>query len=58
MSVIDVIGNTPLAEIATMGDAKATGVRILVKLEGANPGGSIKDRPARSMLKAAIASGG
>lgn len=57
MSVIDVIGNTPLAEISKMWDPQKTGVRILAKLEGANPGGSIKDRPAYYMLKAAIASG-
>jgi S-sulfo-L-cysteine synthase (O-acetyl-L-serine-dependent) len=57
MSVINAIGNTPLVAIARMWDEKATGVRLLAKLEGANPGGSIKDRPAYSMLKAAIASG-
>ena len=57
MSVINVIGNTPLAEISKMWDSKKTGVRILAKLEGANPGGSIKDRPAYYMLKTAIASG-
>jgi len=57
MSVIDVIGNTPVAQIRRMWDPEATGVRVLAKLEGANPGGSVKDRPAYYMLKAAIASG-
>jgi len=57
MSVINAIGNTPLVEIQRLWDAKATGVRILAKLEGANPGGSIKDRPAYFMLKKAIHSG-
>lgn len=57
MSVVTIIGNTPLAEISKMWNSKKTGVRILAKLEGANPGGSIKDRPAYYMLKTAIASG-
>ena len=46
MSVLDAIGNTPLVEIRRLWDAKKTGVRLLAKLEGANPGGSVKDRPA------------
>jgi S-sulfo-L-cysteine synthase (O-acetyl-L-serine-dependent) len=57
MSVIDVIGNTPLAQIRRMWDCDASGVRILAKLEGSNPGGSIKDRPAYYMLKTAVESG-
>ncbi len=57
MSVIDIIGNTPTTEIHRIWDSKTTGVRILAKLEGANPGGSIKDRPAYYMLKTAIESG-
>jgi cysteine synthase B len=57
MSVIDIIGNTPLVTIRRVWDSDATGVRVLAKLEGANPGGSVKDRPAYFMLKAAIASG-
>jgi S-sulfo-L-cysteine synthase (O-acetyl-L-serine-dependent) len=57
MSVISAIGNTPLVEITRLWDQRATGVRMLVKLEGANPGGSIKDRPAYFMLKKAIDSG-
>lgn len=57
MSVLDVIGNTPLVEINRMWDKEKTGVRIMAKLEGANPGGSVKDRPAYFMLKSAVASG-
>jgi S-sulfo-L-cysteine synthase (O-acetyl-L-serine-dependent) len=57
MSLIHAIGNTPLVEITHLWDADATGVRILAKLEGANPGGSVKDRPAYYMLKSAIESG-
>lgn len=57
MTVLDSIGNTPLIEIRRLWDADATGVRVLAKLEGANPGGSVKDRPAYGMLKAAVESG-
>ena len=57
MSVTDIIGNTPTTEIHRIWDSKTTGVRILAKLEGANPGGSLKDRPAYYMLKTAIQSG-
>jgi S-sulfo-L-cysteine synthase (O-acetyl-L-serine-dependent) len=57
MSVITAIGNTPLVGITRLWDERSTGVRMLVKLEGANPGGSIKDRPAYFMLKKAIGEG-
>jgi len=57
MSVLDAIGNTPLVEITNLWDSAGTGVRIMAKLEGANPGGSIKDRPAYYMLKEAVAAG-
>src|SRR4030065_632716 len=57
MSVLDAIGNTPLVEIINLWDSGKTGVRIMAKLEGSNPGGSVKDRPAYSMLKEAVASG-
>ncbi len=57
MSIIEVIGNTPTVEIRKIWDSKKTGVRILGKLEGANPGGSVKDRPAYHMLKEAMESG-
>ena len=57
MSVLDAIGNTPLIEITNLWNSAKTGVRIMAKLEGANPGGSVKDRPAYFMLKEAVASG-
>ena len=57
MSVLDAIGNTPLVEIINLWDSGKTGVRIMAKLEGSNPGGSVKDRPAYYMLKEAVASG-
>jgi cysteine synthase B len=56
MSVLRAIGNTPLVELATLNGASPK-VRILAKLEGNNPGGSVKDRPACYMLKAAEESG-
>lgn len=57
MSVLDAIGNTPLVEIKNIWDSAKTGVRIMAKLEGSNPGGSVKDRPAYFMIKEAIDSG-
>jgi cysteine synthase B len=57
MSVLDAIGNTPLVEVKNIWDSDKTGVRIMAKLEGSNPGGSVKDRPALYMLKDAVASG-
>jgi len=57
MDVLESIGNTPLVEIRKIWNSDETGVRILGKLEGSNPGGSIKDRPALFMLNQAIESG-
>jgi cysteine synthase B len=57
MSIVTAIGNTPLVELKNMWDSTSTGVRVMAKLEGANPGGSVKDRPAYYMLKKAIESG-
>lgn len=54
-SLIESIGSTPIVEISSL--CQSPGVRILAKLEGNNPGGSIKDRPARRMILAAEASG-
>ncbi len=55
MSVIDCIGNTPLIRIETINPVPD--VTILAKLEGSNPGGSVKDRIALYMLKDAEAAG-
>ena len=54
-SLIESIGSTPMVEIGALN--KNPGVRIMAKLEGNNPGGSIKDRTARQMILAAEASG-
>jgi cysteine synthase B len=45
------IGNTPLVELRRVKPEKSA--RILVKLEGSNPGGSVKDRPALYMIERA-----
>ncbi len=50
----DCIGNTPLVDLVKLG-AHAPGVRLLVKLEGNNPGGSVKDRAALGMILGAEA---
>jgi cysteine synthase B len=57
ISILDAIGNTPLVVLDRIWDPVETGVRILAKLEGANPGGSVKDRPAHYMIKKAVESG-
>lgn len=54
-SIIDSIGNTPLVKIRTLNSVP--GVTILAKLEYMNPGGSIKDRAALSMITQAEADG-
>ena len=51
LSLLDAIGNTPIVELVNMN--KNPRVRIFGKLEGNNPGGSIKDRPAYYMIKKA-----
>lgn len=56
MSVLESIGNTPLVELQHL-DAAFSNVRILAKLEGNNPGGSVKDRPALFMIREAIREG-
>ena len=56
MNILSAIGNTPLVEIVNL-NKKNPKVRIFGKLEGNNPGGSIKDRPAYYMIKKAEESG-
>jgi cysteine synthase B len=56
MSVLDAIGNTPLVELTRL-NGKQPSVRIMAKLEGNNPGGSVKDRTAYFMIRAAEESG-
>jgi [CysO sulfur-carrier protein]-thiocarboxylate-dependent cysteine synthase len=50
-SVLELIGNTPLVDVSALSPNPA--VRILAKLEGQNPGGSIKDRIAWKMIQEA-----
>ncbi|MEO5362979.1 MAG: cysteine synthase CysM [Magnetococcus sp. DMHC-8] len=50
------IGNTPLVALSRLG-ASCRGVRLLAKLEGTNPAGSVKDRAALSMFMGARAAG-
>jgi cysteine synthase len=50
-SVLDLIGNTPLVEVSELSPNPK--VRILAKLEGQNPGGSVKDRAAKAMIEEA-----
>src|SRR6218665_1904862 len=53
-SLEDVIGNTPLVRLQRLGaELAARGNVILAKLEGNNPAGSVKDRPAISMIRRA-----
>ena len=53
--ILGLIGNTPIVEIIRLNTNK--NVKIYAKLEGQNPGGSIKDRIALSMIEAAEKSG-
>ncbi len=54
-SLFDAIGNTPLVELKNLNGNPR--VKILGKLEGNNPGGSVKDRPAYYMINKAEQSG-
>jgi S-sulfo-L-cysteine synthase (O-acetyl-L-serine-dependent) len=55
-SVLGRIGNTPLLRLSRLG-SEFPGVQICAKAEWFNPGGSVKDRAALSMIEAGIASG-
>jgi cysteine synthase B len=48
----DLVGNTPLCELRRLGPRDRP-VRLMLKLEGNNPAGSVKDRPALSMIRRA-----
>ncbi len=50
-SILDLIGDTPLVDVSSLSPKPS--VRILAKLEGQNPGGSVKDRIALSMVEEA-----
>ncbi|MGV8877591.1 MAG: cysteine synthase CysM [Sphingobacteriaceae bacterium] len=53
--IIDMVGNTPLVEILRLNPNP--NVKIFAKLEGDNPGGSVKDRAALYMIKSALERG-
>src|ERR1700752_3355073 len=53
-SVLDLIGNTPLIEVTRIDRGP---FRLFLKLESANPSGSLKDRPGRTMIEAAETEG-
>src|SRR5512139_1513399 len=54
-TIEDTVGNTPLVRLKRMPGATLN--TVLVKLEGNNPAGSVKDRPALSMIERAEARG-
>ena len=54
-TLLDFVGNTPLVEVNKLNPNP--NVRILGKLEGHNPGGSVKDRAAYSMIRGAVERG-
>lgn len=54
-NIVDFIGNTPLVEVNRLNPNPK--VKLLAKLEGNNPGGSVKDRAALNMIRSAIERG-
>ena len=54
-SVLDTIGNTPLVDVSELSPNPR--VRVLIKLEGTNPAGSVKDRAAKAMIEEAEKNG-
>ncbi|QJB42327.1 cysteine synthase CysM [Chitinophaga oryzae] len=51
-TILDLVGNTPMVELQRIPESPA--VKIYAKLEGTNPGGSVKDRAAYGMIKGAL----
>jgi cysteine synthase B len=56
-SILDLIGNTPLLQIHNIIEGLSRDVKIYAKLEGMNPGGSVKDRPAWRMIQEGLRTG-
>ncbi len=54
-TILDYVGNTPLAEIQHLNPNR--NVQMFAKLEGNNPGGSVKDRPALNIIRSALERG-
>jgi len=55
--ILDLIGNTPMAQIRNIARHLPANIRIHAKLERFNPGGSVKDRPALWMIREGIEQG-
>lgn len=56
-NLTELIGNTPLLEVHRLEQSERLKARLIVKLEGFNPGGSVKDRIAAAMIEDAERSG-
>ncbi|MFN8644800.1 MAG: PLP-dependent cysteine synthase family protein [Candidatus Binatia bacterium] len=56
-SVLDLVGRTPVLDVTALAPGLSPRVRILAKLEGLNPGGSVKDRAALWMVRHGLATG-
>jgi S-sulfo-L-cysteine synthase (O-acetyl-L-serine-dependent) len=57
ITLLDLIGNTPLVRLTHITAHLPKGVTVAAKAEMNNPGGSVKDRPARAMIEDGIARG-
>jgi cysteine synthase B len=55
--ILTLIGNTPIVEIRRIRDGLPSAVRVYAKLEGFNPAGSVKDRPAWNMIRRGLETG-
>jgi cysteine synthase B len=55
--LIDMVGGTPLVRLTEVTDHLPSTVEVWAKLEFMNPGGSVKDRPARQIIQDALESG-
>ncbi|MDQ7011533.1 MAG: pyridoxal-phosphate dependent enzyme, partial [Mariprofundaceae bacterium] len=55
--ILDLIGNTPLAQLQRITAHLPDNIRIHAKLERFNPGGSVKDRPALRMIRDGLEQG-
>ena len=56
-TITELVGDTPLVQIRKIARGLSSEVRVLAKLEGFNPGGSVKDRAALRMIREAIRTG-
>ncbi len=56
-SIAELVGGTPLVELANYGKAHQLGARLIGKVEYLNPAGSVKDRVAKAMIDDAMAAG-